>query len=279
MTLKIASWNTEGRLGDEDPKSRSIPSTILKSIEKLNADVLVLLEAHDKTSLDDLKIKKDLENLGYTIYNVPYEDDMASRPDAIQNRSSLMLLSKLPVKKFEIIRLANTRNALITNIYDDKTDKIIRFIGIHLDDRSEATRLKQVSDLIKIIKTSKLPTVMMGDFNAMHGQDLWPAKFLRNKLIKKMLSLFPSNLGQKAIEMASGKALDLLESETDLIDIDPRHQPTTTPKMRGREWLPSIRLIQIDHIFVSPNIKTSNFTITPDGGADHRAIIADIDIN
>lgn len=271
--MKIASWNIEGRLSDITLKKRG-SDNILKTIKDIDADILVLLEAHSEISFDNLASQKEkLKKMGYSINSVPYEDDMATRSDSIIKRSSLILLSKLPIQKFEIIRLANLRNALMATIGG------FRIIGLHLDDRLELTRLNQMKDLVSIIGKSNAPTIVMGDFNAMHGTNLWPAGFLRNRPIRLMSKFIFPAISIKAVEMARGEALQLLQDSTNLIDADPRHQPTTTPKMRGREWLPSIRLIQIDHIFASKNIQIKNFQISVDGGADHRAIIADVDID
>jgi endonuclease/exonuclease/phosphatase family metal-dependent hydrolase len=187
-----------------------------------------------------------------------------------------MLLSKLPVEKFDIIRLGDFRNAFSAQI--QHKDQSFRIFGIHLDDRQESTRLEQINDLEKIINQSKLPTIVVGDFNAMHGDDIWPASFLRSQPVKILAKHILPVISLRAIEMATGSTLKLLQTATGLTDADPQHHPTTTPKMRGQEWLPSVRLIQIDHIFVSKNIKVNNFKIMPDGGADHRAIVAELSL-
>jgi len=267
----ISSWNIESRLSDIGSKSRGSSNDIIKFISLINSDIILLLEAHHEISLNK-KISQRLVELGYKLFSVSYDDDMEFRSDSIESRSSLMLLSKLPIKKFEVIRLGNVRNALSAIAYDEMTEKEIRLIGIHLDDRSEITRVKQTRDLINIINSSSLPTILLGDFNAMHGEDLWPAKFLKTRTMKIISNFVLPNLSSKAIEMASGKTLKLIESNTDLLDSDLCHRPTATPKMRGHQWLPSIRLIQIDHIYTSKSIIIKGFKVHKDGGSDHRAI-------
>lgn len=278
MPFKIASWNVEGRLTNNDISSRSTPDKIVAAIKKLDADILILPEAHNNLSLNNLKVRTKLEAMGYKLHSVIYDDKLPSRPDDFYKSLSLMMLSKLPIEKFETIRLADYRNAILAIIKDPETNKKIRIIGLHLDDRSEETRINQVKDLSTIINSSKNPTIIMGDLNAMHGDDFWPAKILRNKFIRVMTHFMFKNLSLRATEMARGEALKLLQSSTNLTDADSKHQPTTTPKIRGYEYMPSIRLMQIDHIFASPEIKISNFQISPDGGADHRAISALIDL-
>ena len=277
MILKIASWNVEVRLSNTDTKRRNNLSLIIKTIKDIDADILVLPEAHSESSLDYLKPRQQLLDMGYKIYNVPYRDDAPSRADSIAQQTSMMLLSKLPVKQFDIVRLGDFRNALVATL-EIESDQLFKVIGLHLDDRSEATRLKQVADLINIVNQSKLPTIVMGDFNAMHGEDLWPSKFLRSRLAKLLAHVVLPSISLKATEMARGEALRLLETNTGLIDADAQHRPTTTPKMIGLEWLPSIRLIQIDHIFVSKGIKVNKFSVASDGGSDHRAIITSLSI-
>jgi len=268
----IASWNIESRLSDNPIKSRTKPDDVINEIKKINADILVLLEAHNDQTLSS-STRQKLIKLGYEIKSAPYDDDMDRRADSIHDRSSIIILSKLDITKFDVVKLANIRNCLIINVANK-----FRVIGVHLDDRHEDSRIKQIDQLSKIINQSNMPTVVLGDFNAIHGEDLWPAKFLKFTPIKFIISKLSTNLGAKAIEMADGKTLKNLESSTNLIDADQRHQPTVTPKNINQEFMPSIRLMQIDHIYVTPDIKISNFKVHPDGGSDHRAISADLDI-
>jgi endonuclease/exonuclease/phosphatase family metal-dependent hydrolase len=274
MSLKIASWNIEGRLSVFDARPRGNSTQIMAAITALNADVLVLLEAHSEDSVDTVSALPELRALGYHVLSVPYQDDMAFRTDS-ELQSSLMLLSKLPVRNFETIRLGRLRNGLAATI-GYEPGRSLRVIGIHLDDRSEETRLQQVADLSGVIRQTTLPTVVLGDFNAMHGGDLWPSQFLQSPSMRLLSRLILPSLSQRAIGMARGEALLELQAQTGLIDADPKHQPTSTPKMRGCEWMPSVRLIQIDHMFVSSTIVVNNFAVARDGGADHRAISANV---
>ena len=271
--IKIASWNIEGRLSDTGDVGRGTPAHILNSIAKLDADVLLLAEAHSADSLDDLPAGKQLRDLGYQIHSVNYDDDTAERTDSYNKKLSLVFASRLPINKFQVIRLGDLRNALVAIVGG------IRFIGIHLDDRREETRVRQMHDLVKTINKSDMPTIVMGDFNAMHGGDLWPARFLRLRPVRFLARFAFVHIAKRAVEMARGEAISYLENNTNLTDADSQHRPTTTPKVRGFGWLPSVRLIQIDHIFISPDVKISDFTISPDLGADHRAITLEITNN
>lgn len=273
VQVRIAAWNVEGRLSHQEAKTRSKPDDIVNAIKGIDADILVLIEAHSENSLSELKSSQQLYDMGYKIFNAPYQDDLITRTDTYTSQLSLMLLSKLQVEKFEVIRLGNVRNAINATI-KSKNNQQFRVIGVHLDDRLETTRINQVIDLLKIIKRSVMPTVLMGDFNTMHGEDIWPAKFLRTGIIKAFAHILLPKISLRATEMARGEALSILKNNTGLVDVDKRHRPTTTPKVRGLEWLPSIKLIQIDHMFISKNIKVKSFHIDSDKGSDHRAIIS-----
>jgi endonuclease/exonuclease/phosphatase family metal-dependent hydrolase len=275
--ITISSWNVEGRLSEFGIKKRGTADHIVSSIRKLDSDIVLLLEAHQADSIKDLTTQhKQIQEMGYVLYESPYNDDLAIRTDVYTNQLSISLLSRHKLTDFSVIRLGNLRNAIVATL--SINDKSVRIIGIHLDDRSEKTRIKQIDDLAHIVNQSKTPTVVMGDFNAMHGSDLWPSKFLRNTIISSALTYIIPKLAIRAIQMATGDALRTLEANTKLTDADPSHKPTATPKVREYEWLPSIRLIQIDHIYISNEIKLHGYKIAPDGGSDHRAISATISI-
>ena len=269
--IRAASWNVEGRLSNTESLKRGKPADIIKAVKLINSDILVLLEAHSESSVDELKVLDELKAIGYHVYNVPYNDDLKSRPDAYTTQLSMLLLSKLEVTKFDVFKLGDIRNCFAAVI-----ENKFRIIGVHLDDRQEENRIKQVADLSKIVNGSDIPTAVMGDFNTMHGEDIWPSKFLRSRPIRQLSRMILPIISIRAVEMARGEALKTLELTTNLVDIDAKHRPTVTPKSRGLEWLPSIKLMQIDHIFVSKNTKITNFIIEKDNGSDHRAIVATI---
>ncbi len=276
-TIKIASWNVEGRLSNLSSKGRGNATQIIKNIEVINADIMVILEAHTEENVDKLTTKQKLIDLGYQIHSVDYDDDLVSRTDCYTNRLSMMFLSKYPIDEFKVIKLGKLRKCMVVaiKIGDDQNIKVI---GIHLDDRLEETRLRQIADLSEEINKSELPTIVMGDFNAMHGEDLWPARFLKTNFSNLLSKIIIPSFFKRVIGMAQGTTLKKLEVDTGLTDIDSNHQPTTTPKILGFEYMPSIRLIQIDHIYASKNITASNFSISADGGSDHRAISTEISI-
>jgi endonuclease/exonuclease/phosphatase family metal-dependent hydrolase len=121
---------------------------------------------------------------------------------------------------------------------------------------------------------------MLGDFNAMWHEGR--GRLISSSLMRSLAGHIPhADLRYMAVrvaDMATGTALGVLTTRTNLRDADSSHHPTTTPKLRHASFMPSIRLIQIDHMLVSPEINVSDFTIGKDGGSDHRAISATLSL-
>lgn len=77
--------------------------------------------------------------------------------------------------------------------------------------------------------------------------------------------------------MVSGKALALFERQTNMRDLDSQRKPTATPKIRGPlEILPSVPLVQIDHIYANDLIEAGDVRVMHDAGSDHRAIATEV---
>lgn len=280
MSIKVASWNLELRLSRYTKTGRGSPEQIIKSIRQLDADIIFLPEAYDANVPIDKSVTQALKLMKYAFYDVPYDEGGPKRQDCPFMIPYLRILSRIPVIDIKTIRLGILRNALICSFKDTESNQILRIIGIHLDDRSERLRLSELPELIPIINSSNLPTVMVGDYNAMNGSTK-KAKFLRSKFIKLIINLLPGkelrSYAVRATEMATGTVLSKLESETNLHDVDINHKPTTTPKLRTISWMPSICLIDIDHMLVSNQITVKDFQIAKhDGGSDHRSISATI---
>lgn len=272
--MKITSWNVQGRLTLITKKRRGTPKKILDMIEGLDADVLVLPEAY--ISQPNAGVNERLRKMGYEWRDARYDEHASEHRDD----NYIRVLSRYKILESEQLRWNDDRGLLSVIIQDPKSRQKIRFIATHLDERSDRRRLAQLNDAVPFINSNNLPTVMLGDFNAMHLDRR--SRLLRTGLVKLIISFMPieqlKELGRMLVEMASGSSLKLIETATNLRDIDTKHHPTTTPKIREMEWLPGIRIAQIDHIFVSPEINASNFKIAQDGGSDHRAISAEISL-
>lgn len=272
--MKVASWNIEGRLSNVSTKHRGSPKQILNNILSINADIMILLEAHSESDINNLSIINKIKSQGYYIYSVPYDDDLQNRSDANDKRLSMVLISRFIIVDFKIVKLGGIRNCIIASF--SYNNELITFIGVHLDDRNEKNRLKQTDTLIREISNINERIIIAGDFNTMHGEDA-RSKLLRNNCMLSLSKYILPSITQRAVEMAKGGSLLAIE-KAGLVDADKNHSPTTTLKMRGMEWLPSIRIIQIDHIMITKDFNVKKYVVYVDGGSDHRAISADLNI-
>lgn len=276
--MKIASWNVEGRLTLSTKKRRGTPEKILDMIEEIGADVIVLPEAYNQAPAPG--VDERLAEMGYAWRDVKYDERNREFIEGLNDNLYIRILAKLEIIKTEALKWNDIRGLVSITVKDPVSSQSVRFIATHLDERKETSRLMQLKEAVTFINSSNLPTVMLGDFNAMH--DDARSRFIRSRLVRVLASLILHHRIKGRVQtlmgMAEGSSLKFLESKTSLRDIDPKHRPTTTPKLREMEWMPSIRLAQIDHIFVSSGIRTTDFKVFEDGGSDHRAISADIAI-
>jgi endonuclease/exonuclease/phosphatase family metal-dependent hydrolase len=275
MSIKVASWNTELRLTNLARNGRGAPSQIIDRIEELDADILVLPEAYSDTPGDGVDDR--LRALSYTWKDTAYGEDGRQYQHGMPH---MRILSRLAVVSSQIYEWGDARSMLVITVNLPDSEKKLRVIGVHLDDRSETNRLKQVDDMIPFINSSDMPTIMLGDWNAMHGKGR--AKLVGSGAARRLARFVPSSsshddlrsFAMRVTDMATGNVMERIESETNLRDLDPRRRATTTPKVRGHEWLPAIRLVQIDHIVASPSVEAEKVQIGKDGGSDHRDISA-----
>lgn len=278
MMWKLASWNIEGRLSPYATVGRGTPDHIAGGIQRLQADVIVLTESHDGQHVSDHVIDW-LQTMGYAVHSVAYNDS-GPRQYAAVSEPAMTLLSRLPLKNIFQTRYGGIRTLLRADVIEPVSGAVVRLFCIHLDDRSEANRLRQAADLIADVKNCPYPFVLAGDFNAMAAGDN-RAQILRTRAAKKAIGcLRPAKLRDtlaRLSEMAAGTTLALLMSRLELDEADTRRRATSTPKMRGQLILPSLRMVQLDHIFVSKGVFTKDFIVAPDGGSDHRAITVMLD--
>lgn len=273
MALKVAAWNVEGRLSPRTSGRRGSPTHILAGIRRLDADVVVLPEAYYETiapGVDDA-----LHRLGYHWYDARYDDvalaaDEAGRPTEVH----LRILSRLPLENVRRLRFHDIRTLMCATLTDPSTGRQLLVIATHLDDRAESLRMQQVQEVAAFIRAENMPTVMLGDFNA-----IWDgkrARIMRSRSVRRVVGLLPNewlrSVATRFADMASGTTLDYLAAHAGLLDADPRRRATATPKLYGAEWLPSIRMAQLDHILISDDIVAGRVDIASDGGSDHRAI-------
>ena len=272
--MKIASWNVEGRLTRyADAYERGSPEHILDEINALDADVIALPDAFH--NIPGPGVDDALKRMEYQWQDVAY-DDLGREEEYARRMPHMRLLSKLAITSFQLVRWVDCRTTIIASIEDPESREPIEFIAEHNDDRSKHMRQAQTEALVEYVNTADTEVVVFGDRNEMHP-DAWQARIFGSVAAQFLVERIPNDsvrrIGQQFVDMTEGSAIRYLEEHTNLRTLDPRHRPTTTPKIRGSlEWMPSVRVAQLDHIYVLPGIEAQKFTIAKDGGSDHRAI-------
>lgn len=245
--------------------------------------MVFLPEAFDAARPIEPEIRERLEKIGYKLLEIAYgdRDDRLHSPYPATKDPHMMLLSRLKVERFEeLSRVGGARNMLTADVVDPDTNRLVCIFGIHLDDRTEEKRLRQVDVLVPLIReATPIPVIAMGDFNAMRGDSL-PAFIFGNRVSRAMSEYIPSkrikDVAQRVSEMAIGDTIRMFEEGTGLVNADPRGRLTTTPKMRGMEFMPSIPMVKIDNLYVGREFTVRNERVEGDGGSDHRLISAEL---
>lgn len=276
--MRLAAWNIEGRLGPVASRGRGTPGQIADRILQLDADIIFLPEAYGNDISPD--VNQRFTDAGYSFFDVSYEDENKPHGAAIDN-PHCRFLSRLPVIHQSRRRFGKVRSLQSIDVIDPKTKQPITIVGIHLDDRTEAQRLRQVRDVVSYCKNIEMPFVLMGDFNALYGTTK-TAKFLRSSLVKvtgcAMTQSFVKTIVVRVAAMARGDTLDHLHENLSIHAANTTRQATATPKMRNMEWAPSVRLLEIDHILASRSVQFNDFRIGKEGGADHRDLTVTISL-
>lgn len=278
MAIKLLSWNIEGRLTRYAAAAeRGSPEHIIAQLRHHDADIVVLPEASDGKNIEP-SVYASLEQLGYRICHVEY-NDAGERPFVASEQPSLMLLSRLALSDIRSIRPGGVRTLLTAVMTEPSSNQKIRIIPIHLDERSERNRLLQAEAVADLASKSEYPIILAGDFNAMHARDPKAklARFLCHPFLSRWMPHSELRVRmQQVYEMAEGRALGHC-MQVGLYETNPHFRATTTPQLRTLpRWMPNIRLIQIDHILLSRDLRSEGFTIAPDGGSDHRALSVNI---
>jgi endonuclease/exonuclease/phosphatase family metal-dependent hydrolase len=252
--MRIAAWNIAGGLSKPEKESK-----IKDGIAKLNADIVILSEAFDKSG-----VSVDLDyatNLGYQEYKTEYQDKEPHRSE----RQFVVALSRVAVET-SILHLA-TRNVI--SLTTDNDGEPLQIIGAHFDDRNETFRQGMAKSFIEQVDLSK-PTVLAGDLNSMH-KDNNRAVFFSNPLFRVvghyMPIARPRSLMTRLSEMADGGTQAIL-TDAGLEESDSKQQPTML--------FMGIGIAQLDHVLHTSDVVGSNFQTHHLDGSDHKAISVDI---
>lgn len=273
--LRVVTWNAEGMFVRGTKTRRATPHDAIKALKQFDADVVVIPEFGRLEGLEE-RIRNAIGSLGYQLVEVMYDDASLNENDA----TAMAVLSRLPVSLVKLHKFGGVRNAVELRVTVDRHE--LRVYGLHLDDKAEATRLLQVEDLAaSIAKDPHVPTLALGDFNAMRRSSGF-ARLSRSRFARHMSRRVRHDL-LKAIatrlnEMAIGTTIEYIEKHTHLRNLDPGHQLTISGRQAGLEWMPPVRLAKIDWIFGSHHFKITRYRVHHDVGSDHRPVIADIEL-
>lgn len=277
--LRVVTWNAEGMFDEHVGTIRANDHDGIAVIKELDADIVVIPEFGEQGAMPE-HVRVTMNYLGYEIATVPYDPDPGYYHTKDQHYPyELAIFTRLTLLSSAALRLGGVRNALDVTCRD-VAGKKLRIIGVHLDDNSEAMRLKQAEDLVVAIGKMACPTLVMGDFNAMRSQSQ-SARFARNRLLHSVVRRAPHTLirsiASRAHEMASGTTIDYILRHGQVHDLDPGHHLTISGKQHGVEWMPSIRLAKVDWIFGSHHFKTESYKVWRDVGSDHRPVRAELE--
>lgn len=261
--LKVLSYNTLATFGDRD-RSKAL----VEFIEDESPDVAFFAEAYrndgNMSAVQDTV--STLHELGYNVTR-----DLTDTQNHRTDITGFVGLVRPELGSGSVMQAGIRQGFLAHIILDQKSRVELKIGGVHLDDRSEIERLKQINALPRL-------DVLMGDLNAMHKSKAI-AHILR--LFGPITERFPEidpdftaetskadrikSLSQRLVRMADGRSLQKLESTHELFDIDPSAQPT----IHG--------VAQIDHILVNPRIEASDYKVHTDIKlSDHSPISATI---
>ncbi len=252
----VGSWNVARALSH--PRKHT---QIAEGIEAINADVLSIVEAYDKSGVaQDPRLAR---RLGYDIFTTEYEDH---DPHPSVNQFISVLVRKELEAEASVVRLG-TRNAFEVSLPSGK--KHIRAVAGHWDDRNSTLRRGMTKAFISQLKPGE-PTVLVGDLNNQHASDRG-AQVLQSTLVRGISRLVPESMRigsllHRSIEMADGEVLSELQA-CNFTDADLDHTPTM--KFMG------VPLMQLDHMMYTQGlVRAVDFRAHDLPGSDHRPISA-----
>lgn len=229
--------------------NNSIIPEIGKFINKLQPDVVGITEI-DEGSLRSHganQAKLLAEEIGYNCcYHAPHRrGNIQSTGNAFLTKHKVLdfkpvvlpnpeFIEKLP--KIPFIFPFYKRGIIET--YVKISNKKIRCMVTHLDAFAETVRKRQLGLLVKRIESKKVPTILMGDFNAGYGSDV----------VETIKRAGLTDVGEQ---------------------MDSKKLPTFPT------WQP---FICFDHVFVSKEFKINKFRVLDARFSDHRPIYAELSL-
>ena len=238
--LTLSTWNSKGAFSDAQRAESA-----LEAITTAKPTIIALPDAwHEDsehstpTARNRLITDAAIEATAYYPLAATFQED---RPDDNYGRYGFLTLveTTAPVVDTEEIRLGRRPAHLIHLLLGKQA---LTVASLYLNDQSETNRIEQTAQLLEYLeKYSEQPVVLMGDFNAMHGEAV-VARALRSQLVRTSLGKLSiaNNTLPRLIDMASGDTLAALKA-AGFQDAEPYHSPT----------IPSqLPLFQLDHIMI-----------------------------
>lgn len=200
----------------------------------------------------------------------------------------VFMLSRNP-DDVQTLMLGDYRNAVRVNLGD------LAIYGIHFDHMSEKKRLEMSQDLLddirKITSQKKVKNIIvMGDYNATHSAGLTPWLIRNVGAVLRPLQYVKWKMPREISrlpEICKGDVLRFLTTTNfrdeevcdTLCDADPSRRATESWRRHGLlDKIPARPVLQLDHILHSSGLKAMNIKVHPDGGSDHRAVSATIQV-
>ena len=253
--MEILSWNimSGGFNGYDSTASRPERLELLiKAIKEADVDLVSLVDTHrwnEVFTVNELK-----EMFGYENAFIVKLDDGRLRVKGHDN--GIAILTRLPVKRFETIRLA-TRNAIKTTMEGG-----LELFSVYFDDLSEDTRLKQATILLGLVGNKM--SIIAGDLNTFDRDDLEESK----RQIQKLYQQYPQLInGMKPVldGMARAEVTALLKRRG-LTDMGKNAGNTIpSPLFPVRIDVPVLR---VDYGFCTPDVKMESFEVLRGGVFD-----------
>lgn len=268
QNITVASWNIRDQLWND---------AIRQDMTSLSADVIVVPEAYPESKYDSAELRTVFDEIEattrYEVHHVLYGD----ADNRVDRHGLVMLVRKSLEARVYVLNIG--RNVLIARVGD------LYIVGVHFDDRKEATREQQLSQLLHA--TARWSHVVIaGDFNATHPRtglgrflSFWPVSWLINKLPKSE----PGHPQSKAARLGSlasrlrGMTTSRLMNNlyySGFSDVDVKKQKTKLTELP----FGNIALAQLDHIVVR-GMRATAFRRPRLSGSDHLLIWAMLEVN
>lgn len=272
--MKIASYNVMSGGFNSCASTTDRPerlSLLQKAIKEIKADFIGLIDTFRWVEVFNTE---DLKNLfSYKeVFSINMDDTR------VDKRIGITVLTNLPVKKFQSIRLA-TRNCLKAEI--NFKNKVLDIFTVYLDDLKEETRFQQIKALLNQVSTNS--TIIMGDLNTFRPEEIKQAE----SKIDSFLKINPDFTKREDYQsyfvpafegMCQAKVIPLIRS-AGFAEIEVSDQISATFPTPLFYNAPS-PICRIDHLFCTKDLTISNFKVLTGGvfniASDHYPIVAEV---